>query len=72
MTQCIHRGEVWREVVNRLCGMRGQLEPVYRCRLHVICTHRKHRHGQTERVCLACDDYTEATSDPKDPASSGG
>lgn len=58
MTPCIHRGEVVFDLPNRLCGLRGQLEPVYRCRLYVICTHRKYKHGQAEQVCLACDDYT--------------
>jgi hypothetical protein len=47
------------------------MEPVYRCTLHVICTHRKYRHGQTEQVCLACDDYQpqqEATNEAQDTA----
>ena len=60
MTPCIHRGEVFREAVNQLCGYRKQKEPIYRCTLHVLCTERKYRFGQTERVCLACDDYQEA------------
>jgi hypothetical protein len=50
------------------------MEPVYRCTIHVICTHRKYRHGQTEQVCLACDDYQpqqEATSARKDPEATG-
>jgi hypothetical protein len=74
MTPCIHRGEVWREAINKLCGYRGQPEPVYRCRLHTICTHRKYKHGQPEQVCLACDDYTttEATNGEQDTAPDSG
>jgi hypothetical protein len=50
------------------------MEPVHRCTLHVICTHRKYRHGQTEQVCLACDDYQpqEATDEAQDTAPAAG
>lgn len=57
MTPCIHRGEHWRDATNQLCGWRGLPEPIYRCRLHVICSWRKYRHGQPEKVCVACSDY---------------
>lgn len=63
MTPCIHRGEIWRHAVSKLCGSRGQQVPVYRCGLHVICTHRPYSHNQAEIVCLRCEDYTEATND---------
>ena len=74
MTPCTHRGPIAFHLRSHLCGSRGVMEPVYRCTLHVICTHRKYRHGQTERVCLACDDYPpqqEATSARKDPEATG-
>lgn len=64
MTPCTHRGPAVFTVHSKLCGSRGAREPVYRCSIYTICTHRKYRHGQTEQVCLACDDYTptEATN----------
>jgi len=57
MTPCIHRGPALFTLRNQLCGSRGSREPVYRCSIYTICTHRKYRHGQTEQVCLACDEY---------------
>lgn len=76
MTPCTHRGPVWRHVTSKLCGSRGAQVPIYRCSLHTICTLTKYRHGQPERCCLACDDYTcetkEAEHDPKDSAPAGG
>jgi hypothetical protein len=63
MTPCTHRGLFVFDVRSQLCGCRGTREPVYRCGLHVICTHRKYRHNQTEQVCLACDDYTTEETD---------
>ena len=73
---CIHRGEIWTHLPNKLCGLRGTLEPIYRCRLHVICTHRKYRHGQTEKCCLACDDFSPCTKEEhratENPAPAGG
>ena len=58
LKHCRHRREVWRYAINKLCGYRGQSVPIYRCTLHTICTQTKYRHGQLERCCLACDDYT--------------
>jgi hypothetical protein len=75
MTPCTHLGEVWRHVPSKLCGTRGVHVPIYRCPLHVICTLTKYRHGQLERCCLACDDYTcqtkEAQHDSEDNAAAG-
>jgi hypothetical protein len=70
MTPCKHLGPIAFHLRSHLCGSRGVMEPVYRCKLHVICTHRKYRHGQTEQVCLACDDYQpqEATDEAQDTA----
>jgi len=57
MTPCTHLGEVWRHVQSKLCATRGVQVPIYRCEKYVICCETKYRHGQSERCCLACDDY---------------
>ena len=66
MIPCPYRGEVWNSFPNRLCGRRGELEPVYRCELYTICTYRPYKHGQTERVCLRCEQQDSATKKPGD------
>jgi hypothetical protein len=54
---CVHRGEQIRTMTSDLCGTRGHELPVYRCKLHKECTHRKVCRGQDDavRICVGCE-----------------
>lgn len=55
---CIHRGDKVREQEADLCGLRGQLYPVFACAIHGECADSRFCAKQPQKICWLCDDLT--------------
>jgi len=54
---CGHRGESFDSEVCDLCGIKGQIVPIFSCDRYTKCVLNRHRQRQLIRNCLLCDDF---------------
>lgn len=56
---CIWRDDHVRDEPALLCGMSGQVVPIFRCEIHGECSTKRYCHNQKARSCLTCSDHED-------------